>query len=536
MAISYYKKLALTAPSILSIVTLLLVIGGAITSLILKMTDLDFLDILQEKYIKHIIYFTFLQAVCSTILSVIFGVIIALALHRRRFFFARGILIKIISLSFILPAIVMITGLAVVHGKNGWINNIIHFYNNSSGYYYLYGFFGIILGHVTFFLPVVIRILLSRLDKIPNENWKVASLLNFSTLDTLCKIEIPFLLPSILNIIILIFIMSFTSFTIALNLGGGPLNTTLEVAIFQALKFDFDINRAVILSIIQMCICLLFMVFTNNILKSPIITQTTKQNDDRYFCDNKFVKIMDYFFIFLLVIIVILPLSAVLINGINDRFLNVIYSKEFWVSFKGSILIAVSSSMLALFLSGGIVYFGYYLYYHKKYKNIFNKIYLIANLPMILPPFIFTTGLFILLNSFVNVQSISIYIVILVNSIMALPFIISIIYQSAISFSNNEIMLCKNLNLTRWNFFRHIFWGRVKKSVGYAFALAIAISWGDLSVIALFGTNDIMTMPFLLYHHMSNYNFKDAEVMALILLLLSYFVFWLIEDIMGKEK
>ena len=40
-----------------------------------------------------------------------------------------------------------------------------------------------------------------------------------------------------------------TSFTIVLTLGGGPAATTLEVAIYQALRFDFDPARAVALTL-----------------------------------------------------------------------------------------------------------------------------------------------------------------------------------------------------------------------------------------------------------------------------------------------
>src|SRR5690606_25787693 len=42
-----------------------------------------------------------------------------------------------------------------------------------------------------------------------------------------------------------------TSFTIVLTLGGGPRATTLEVAIYQALRFDFDPARAVTLTALQ---------------------------------------------------------------------------------------------------------------------------------------------------------------------------------------------------------------------------------------------------------------------------------------------
>ena len=45
-----------------------------------------------------------------------------------------------------------------------------------------------------------------------------------------------------------------TSFTIVLTLGGGPAATTLEVAIYQALRFDFDPARAVALTLAQIAL------------------------------------------------------------------------------------------------------------------------------------------------------------------------------------------------------------------------------------------------------------------------------------------
>ena len=47
----------------------------------------------------------------------------------------------------------------------------------------------------------------------------------------------------------LVFMLCVTSFTIVLTLGGGPAATTLEVAIYQALRFDFDPARAVALTV-----------------------------------------------------------------------------------------------------------------------------------------------------------------------------------------------------------------------------------------------------------------------------------------------
>ena len=46
-----------------------------------------------------------------------------------------------------------------------------------------------------------------------------------------------------------------TSFTLVLIFGGGPAATTLEVAIYQALRFEFDLGRAALLAAVQFTLC-----------------------------------------------------------------------------------------------------------------------------------------------------------------------------------------------------------------------------------------------------------------------------------------
>ena len=55
----------------------------------------------------------------------------------------------------------------------------------------------------------------------------------------------------------LVFMLCITSFTIVLTLGGGPAATTLEVGIYQALRFDFDPARAVALTLLQIALTFL---------------------------------------------------------------------------------------------------------------------------------------------------------------------------------------------------------------------------------------------------------------------------------------
>jgi len=49
------------------------------------------------------------------------------------------------------------------------------------------------------------------------------------------------------------------------------------------------------------------------------------------------------------------------------------------------------------------------------------------------------------------------------------------------------------------------------------FAFAMALSLGDLGVIALFGSDSIQTLPYLLLARMGSYRTADAAGLALLL-------------------
>ena len=64
----------------------------------------------------------------------------------------------------------------------------------------------------------------------------------------------PVLRTELPGIAALIFLMCFKSFAIVLALGGGPSRSTLEVAIYEALKIDLDFGRVAWLALIQLAI------------------------------------------------------------------------------------------------------------------------------------------------------------------------------------------------------------------------------------------------------------------------------------------
>src|SRR5215217_147186 len=67
----------------------------------------------------------------------------------------------------------------------------------------------------------------------------------------------------------IVFLLAFTSFPIVLLLGGGPANQTLEVAIYAAVRQDFDLAGAVRLALTQIAVCSLVILAASALAPVP---------------------------------------------------------------------------------------------------------------------------------------------------------------------------------------------------------------------------------------------------------------------------
>lgn len=86
--------------------------------------------------------------------------------------------------------------------------------------------------------------------------------------------------------------LCFASFATVLALGGGPAATTVELAIYQALSYDYDLHRAALLALIQLFCCLGLVLISQKLKGSLFVGNSHKQHwRDPY--DPLFSKITD---------------------------------------------------------------------------------------------------------------------------------------------------------------------------------------------------------------------------------------------------
>ena len=131
----------------------------------------------------------------------------------------------------------------------------------------IYGFWGVILAHVFFNLPLAIRILLQAFNDMPGEQYRLVSSLKLSSAQKFLVLEWPVLKKVCPGVWAVIFAICLSSFAVALTLGGGPKATTVELAIYQSFFYDLDFSKAAQLALVQIVLVFSVVVASQFIVK-----------------------------------------------------------------------------------------------------------------------------------------------------------------------------------------------------------------------------------------------------------------------------
>ncbi|MEA3292721.1 MAG: thiamine/thiamine pyrophosphate ABC transporter permease, partial [Pseudomonadota bacterium] len=479
---------------VLALLAVAAAVGAALLGLAGEAGALQPLEVLRDPYILRVVRFTLWQAVLSTLLSVGLAIPLARALARRGQFPGRAALLQLASLSLVIPTMVAVFGIVAIHGRSGWVNQLLEGMG-FDGRYYLYGLTGILLAHLFFNLPLAARIFLQGLQGLPPETWRLASHFGMRSGHIFRHIEWPLLRTLIPGAAGIIFMLCFTSFAIVLTLGGGPRASTLEVAIYQAIRFDFDLARAVALSLIQLALCLGLAALISR-FSAPFGLQFSDSGPlprpDRR---QPGALLVDTAVILAAALFLLAPLLAVGAAAVSPGVGDTFNSAAFRHSLTTSILIALAAGLLAIGLALPVAALVTRLRLDRDANTLAGLAETFSLLALVVPPITLGTGLFLVLRSHADIFSVGVYLVIIVNALMALPFAVRILAPPLTQVARHSDRLCDSLGVRGWHRWRHIYLPNLRRPLGFALALAATLSAGDMGVIALFGTQDLTTLP-----------------------------------------
>jgi len=518
-----------------------------LASMIAEAGTIDWATALSDTYTQRVIRFSFYQALLSTLLSLGCALPVALALAHTPRFTGRSLIVTLFSLSLVIPTIVAIYGIVAVYGRTGWLSQL----RESAGLEPLtfYGLAGILIAHVFFNMPLAARVMLTSLEAIPQTNWRLARQLGMSPLSLWRFIEWPTLRGQLPGLALLVFTLCFTSFAIVMTLGGGPRATTIEVAIYHSIRFDFDIPMAVTLACIQLGICLV-LTLLSTLFKTdtdlgfqgmPVLIYTKDRKGSTQFSNtamwnNPLQRFNNSLIIGAASVFVVAPLLALVISSINSTTLEVITDARTLMAVVNTCVAALCSAMLATTLALGLLISARHLRIRLKLARSGQWLQLAGNMILIIPPVVLGTGLFLLLRPVADVFSIALLLVILINSLMALPFVLRIMDAPMMRAAGQHDRLIRSLGIEGFSRWRYIDWPQLRKPLAMAFAFAATLSAGDLSAIALFGSEQVTTLPLLLYQRMGSYRLEEAAVTAGMLLLLCLLLFLVLQRLIGGKE
>jgi thiamine transport system permease protein len=462
--------------------------------------------------------FTLWQAALSAVLSIALAVPVARALARRRFL-GRGVLITVLGAPFILPVIVAVTGLLAVFGRAGVLNDLLAFAGLPR--LSIYGPQGVILAHVFFNLPLAVRLILQGWLAIPAERFRLAAALNFGPADIARTLERPMLREVLPGIALTIFLICLTSFAVALTLGGGPRATTVELAIYQAFRFEFDLGHAAALAVVQFTLCLVAGAATLAVGLPTAFGAGLDRAVERWDARTPRLRMIDTLWIGLAALFLLAPLVAVLSAGL-PRIASL--PPSVWLAAARSLVMALAAAGLAVTLALSLT-----LAILRLPAAPSRAFEMLGMLSLVASPLVIGTGLFLLIRPVANPADLALPVTVVVNATMALPFALRALLPAARQIEADYGRLADSLGMAGRARLCLVTLPRLRRPLGFSAGLAAALSMGDLGVIALFADPDRATLPLQLFRLMGAYRMDDAAGAAVLLLALSLALFWLFD-------
>ncbi len=467
--------------------------------------------------------FTLTQAALSAVVSCLLAVPLARALFRRRFY-GRNALIALLGAPFVLPVLVAVLGLLAIFGRAGPVNLGLTALNLPP--VSIFGLQGVVLAHVFLNLPFATRMLLMSWQEIPAERFRLAASLSMGPRAMAWHLERPMLVRVLPGAFLAVFLICLTSFAVALTLGGGPRASTVELLIYQALRFEFDLSRAAKLAGLQfgLCAAVTLLVaraafpFLHDAGRGAALT-------DLAFAPEGWRRLGDGAVIAMAVLFLGLPLLAVIwrgVPGLADLP-------------QGTTLAALRSVLVALASAGLCVTLALTLSLAIAARGPGHRLLEIAGmLPLATSALVLGTGLFLMTRPWAP-DSLALPVTVLVNAVLTLPFLIRLLLPPARRVTADYARLAGSLGLTGGAALRVLYLPRLRRPLAFGAGLAAALSMGDLGVIALFASERTQTLPLLASRLMGAYQMQAAAAVALVLVALSFALFALLDALGARD-
>jgi thiamine transport system permease protein len=475
------------------------------------------------------------QAGASTLLALVIGLPGAYLMALRRFP-GKRLLGALSSVPFCVPPLIVAIAFVLYYGRNGWLNSVLMqlFGLETPPVTFLYSFTGIVLTHGFYNFPLVLRMVGDAWSMTPESQEEAASLLGASRFKVFLTVTLPSIAPALGAAASLVFLLCFFSFVIVL-LFGGPGISTPEVELYRTARFEFDRPLASAFALAETMVALVVLWMYSIFEKKASIERLDSVRPRRTIKFNsfggRFVAVL--YGIFILVFF-LGPLASIVFESLSVRnhaygtgdfglgnYIELFQGKGFPAIIGHTIWLGLASASLA---SAAGFMFAIGLKNHS--SPLLARV--LPMLPLAVSGIVLAYGWSRLLGggsalAVVSVQAVSSY-----------PFILRAIQSSVGKSDEHYAEAAQTLGSTRLGAIMRIRLPLALPSLLSGFAFAFAISAGDANALIIAPVAGLETLALSLFRLAGSYRFNEACATAVLLAVITGFVFFLKDSYNGS--
>ena len=162
-------------------------------------------------------------------------------------------------------------------------------------------------------------------------------------------------------------------------------------------------------------------------------------------------------------------------------------------------------------------------------------LFLLSSSIIIISPIIFSLGYFIILQELRYIIIIKFFVIILINCIFLIPFSILILFNNLKNIYLNYEDIKYSYRINTIDYVK-ILLPLIKKNLLYVLSFSTIITFGDFTIISFFKDQNFETLPSYLYKLISVYRFDEASFVAGLILFISIFLYFVIDNFNYKDK
>ena len=523
-------------------IPLLATLKGAVTSGTL-------LSSLQDPYIRKTLSFTIWQAFLSTLASLAIGLPGAWIMATYKFPGKR--LVRAVStVPYVLPSILVVLGFVIFYGNNGILNRALMTLTHTGEppLPILYSLKAIILAHAFYNFPLVMNLVSTAWSRQDPHPAQAALTLGASRWRVFRTITLPHLASMVASSAILVFLYCYNSFSIILVLGGGPAYTTLETEIYRYAKITLQPDKAAVMALISLVVALAFMVLylcISRLFSQPDEVSSAVRTNAK--APRGLAAVAIYAFALLAILFVLGPIVSVIWRSFTTKASLAggnTFSLKWYRQLFGftqangtmgiaqdalvhSLAIALACALCSIPTSLSLV-----VVMRKKCMAT-SLLELFCMLPLAVSSVIIGLGYLFIAT---KLKAVGYPMVVLAHLVIAIPVCLRTLLPEARRFPQHYIDAAHTLGASSWKCFWTVELPLLRGSLITGVAFAFAMSLGELNATLTLAGRTIRTLPMVMYQLIESYNYQGACALGTILILASLLVFWLDEQLRGKES